>query len=334
MKRLITILVVAGAAILVFLILGPFYVLQEGQQAIVLQFGRIVNSHTDAGLWIKAPVIDQVVRFPKKIISWDGEATLVPTLERQFIWVDTTARWRINNPRLFYESVTDEDGAQTRLDAVIDSAVKEVISNNLLREAVRSSDVINTIKRRNVYQVESEKPSEDGSDDVQSILGETFTEVEYQTIDKGRDTLAREMLDRAQETAPIYGIELIDVIIRQIRYSDDLTESVYSRMITERQQIAQAFRSDGEGLKAEWLGNRERQRLEIMSEAERRAKVVRGKADADAAAIYADAYNADPEFYAFYKAIETYKSLLPNFQKTLTTDAEFFDYLYDVIHRR
>jgi len=119
------------------------------------------------------------------------------------------------------------------------------------------------------------------------------------------------------------------VIIRQIRYSDDLTESVYSRMITERQQVAQAFRSDGEGLKAEWMGNRERERLEIISEAERESKVIRGKADAKAAAVYADAYNIDPEFYSFFKAIEAYKVLLPNFQKTLSTDAEFFDYLYD-----
>ena len=193
---------------------------------------------------------------------------------------------------------------------------------------MRSSDVINTITRRNVYQVESGGSDGSESEDVASILGETFTVVEYPKISKGRDALATEMLSRAQETAPIYGIELIDVIIRQIRYSDDLTESVYSRMITERQQIARAFRSDGEGLKAEGFGNRERQRLEIISAAERTSKVTRGEADAQAAAIYADAYNVDPEFYAFFKAIESYRTLLPNFQKTLSTDAEFFDYLY------
>jgi membrane protease subunit HflC len=318
-KRFITILVVAGAALLIFLMLGPFYVVQEGQQAIVLQFGRIVRSKTDAGLAIKAPLIDQVVRFPKKIISWDGEPTLVPTQERQFIYVDTTARWRILDPELFYQSVTDEAGAQTRLDAVIDSAVKEVISNNRLNEAVRNSDVINTIVRR----------STGDSQDASSILGDTYTEIEYTSIEKGRDELSNEMLKRAKQTAPIYGIDLLDVIIRQIRYSDDLTESVYGRMITERQQVAQAWRSDGEGLKNEWLGKREKERLEIISAAERTAKVIRGEADAEAAAIYANAYNVDPEFYAFFKAIEAYRRLLPNFQKTLSTDAEFFDYLYD-----
>ena len=136
MKRFITVVVVAGAALLIFLMLGPFYVVQEGQQAIILQFGRIVRTKTEAGLALKAPLIDQVVRYPKKIISWDGDPTLVPTQERQFIYVDTTARWRIVDPELFYESVKDEQGAQTRLDAVIDSAVKEVISNNRLQEAV------------------------------------------------------------------------------------------------------------------------------------------------------------------------------------------------------
>ncbi len=325
MKRFVTIVVVAGAALLIFLMLGPFYVVQEGQQAIVLQFGRIVNTKTTAGLALKAPLIDQVVRFPKKIISWDGEPTVVPTQERQFIFVDTTARWRIEDPELFYQSVTDEAGAQTRLDAVIDSAVKEVISNNRLHEAVRNSDVINTIERSNVYQIdESEAPGGDAE-----ILGETYTEVEYPSIVKGRDELSTEMLDTAKKRAEsLFGIELIDVIIRQIRYSDDLTESVYSRMIKERQQIAQAFRSDGEGKKQEWLGNRERERLEIISKAERTAKVTRGEADAEAAAIYANAYSSDPEFYAFFKAIEAYRALLPNFQKTLSTDAEFFDYLY------
>jgi membrane protease subunit HflC len=327
MKKGVTVGVVILFLVIVFLMLGPLWVLQEGEQAVLLQFGRIVASHRDAGLKLKTPVIDRVVKFPKKILSWDGAAQRIPTEENQFIWVDTTARWRIEDPELFYQSVTDEAGAQTRLDAVIDSAVKEVISKNLLREAVRSSDVINTIERRNVYQVDSGTPGEDA--DVDSILGDTYTDVLQPPIIKGRGALADEMLTRAKETAPIYGIGLLDVIIRQIRYSDDLTESVFSRMITERQQVAQAFRSDGEGLKAEWLGNRERERLEIISEAERASKVIRGQADAQAAAIYADAYNVDPEFYAFFKAIEAYRSLLPNFQKTLSTEAEFFDYLYD-----
>ena len=128
---------------------------------------------------------------------------------------------------------------------------------------------------------------------------------------------------------PQFGIEVIDVVFRQIKYSDDLTESVYNRMIADRQQIAQAFRSDGEGQKADWLGRRERELNVVLSEARREAEEIKGKADAKAANIYASAYTQDPEFYEFWKAIETYRTLMPRFQKTLSTDAEFFKYLYD-----
>lgn len=324
MKRFITIVVVAGAALLIFLMLGPFYVVQEGQQAIILQFGRIVRSKTDAGLALKAPLIDQVVRYPKKIISWDGEPTLVPTQERQFIYVDTTARWRIVNPSLFYESVRDEQGAQTRLDAVIDSAVKEVISNNRLQEAVRNSDVINEIERRNVFATAGAENEID-----ESVIRDTFTQITYPAILKGRTELSDEVLTAAGKLIPQFGIELIDVVIRQIKYSDDLTESVYNRMIADRQQIAQAFRSDGEGQKADWLGRRSRELNVVLSEARRTAEEIKGDADAQAANIYAEAYNQDPEFYEFWKAVEAYRMLMPKFRKTLTTDAEFFKYLYN-----
>jgi membrane protease subunit HflC len=325
MKKGVTVGVVILFLVIVFLMLGPLWVLQEGEQAVLLQFGRIVASHRDAGLKLKTPVIDRVVKFPKKILSWDGAAQRIPTEENQFIWVDTTARWRIDDPQLFYESVTSTNQAASRLDDIIDSEVRKTISRNPLTEAVRNSDVINEIERRNVFATVGADSEIDDS-----VIVDTFTQVTYPAINKGRTELSDEVLTEASRLLiQQFGIELIDVVIRQIKYSDDLTESVFNRMIADRQQIAQAFRSDGEGLKAEWLGNRERERLEIISEAERASKVIRGQADAQAAAIYADAYNVDPEFYAFFKAIEAYRSLLPNFQKTLSTEAEFFDYLYD-----
>jgi membrane protease subunit HflC len=324
-KKGVTVGVVAVFFIIVFLMLGPLWTLQEGEQAVLLQFGRIVATHQEAGLKLKTPVIDRVVKFPQKILSWDGAAQRIPTEENQFIWVDTTARWRITNPKLFYESVTSTDQAASRLDDIIDSEVRKIISRNPLTEAVRNSDVINEIERRNVFATVGADSEIDDS-----VIVDTFTQVTYPAINKGRTELSDEVLTEASRLLiQQFGIELIDVVIRQIKYSDDLTESVFNRMIADRQQIAQAFRSDGEGLKAEWLGNRERERLEIISEAERASKVIRGQADAQAAAIYADAYNVDPEFYAFFKAIEAYRSLLPNFQKTLSTEAEFFDYLYD-----
>ena len=154
--------------------LGPLWVLQEGEQAVLLQFGRIVASHQDAGLKLKTPVIDRVVKFPKKILSWDGAAQRIPTEENQFIWVDTTARWQIADPTRFYESVTTTDQAASRLDDIIDSEVRKIISRNPLTEAVRNSGVINEIKRRNVFATAG---AQDDLDD--SVIGETFTQVVY-----------------------------------------------------------------------------------------------------------------------------------------------------------
>ena len=323
MKKGVTVAVVVLFLIIVFLMLGPLWVLQEGEQAVLLQFGRIVASHREAGLKLKTPVIDRVVKFPKKIQSWDGAAQRIPTQENQFIWVDTTARWRIDDPGKFYESVTTIDQAASRLDDIIDSEVRKIISRNPLTEAVRDSDVINQIERRNVFATT-------GADEIDdSVIVDTFTQVTYPNILKGRTDLSDEVLTEARILIPQFGIDLIDVVIRQIKYSDDLTESVYNRMIADRQQIAQAFRSDGEGQKADWLGRRSRELNVILSGARRTAEEIKGEADAEAANIYASAYNQDPEFYEFWKAVEAYRMLMPKFRKTLTTDAEFFKYLYN-----
>jgi membrane protease subunit HflC len=325
MKKGVTVGVVILFLVIVFLMLGPLWVLQEGEQAVLLQFGRIVASHRDAGLKLKTPVIDRVVKFPKKILSWDGAAQRIPTEENQFIWVDTTARWRIDDPQLFYESVTSTNQAASRLDDIIDSEVRKTISRNPLTEAVRNSDVINEIERRNVFATVGADSEIDDS-----VIVDTFTQVTYPAINKGRTELSDEVLTEASRLLiQQFGIELIDVVIRQIKYSDDLTESVFNRMIADRQQIAQAFRSDGEGQKADWLGQRSRELNVVLSAARRRAEEIKGDADAQAANIYAEAYNRDPEFYEFWKAVEAYRMVLPKFRKTLTTDSEFFKYLYN-----
>jgi membrane protease subunit HflC len=322
-KKGVTVAVVVLFLIIVFLMLGPLWVLQEGEQAVLLQFGRIVASHRDAGLKLKTPVIDRVVKVPKKILSWDGAAQRIPTEENQFIWVDTTARWRIADPERFYESVTTIQQAASRLDDIIDSEVRKVISRSPLTEAVRNSDVINEIERRNVFATAG---AENEIDD--SVIVDTFTQVTFPSIQTGRSRLSDQVLTEARRLIPQFGVELIDVIIRQIKYSDDLTESVYNRMIADRHQIAQAFRSDGEGQKADWLGQRSRELNVVLSAARRRAEEIKGDADAQAANIYSEAYNQDPEFYEFWKAIESYRTLMPRFRKVLTTDAEFFKYLY------
>lgn len=330
MKKLIIILAIIVGVVFVVLVLGPFYTVKEGEQAVVVRFGRIVQVQSEAGLKLKTPFLDRVQRYPKRILSWDGEAQRLPTEENQFIWVDTTARWRIDDPEKFYESVGTITQAQSRLDDVIDSEVRKIVSRNSLREAVRNSNIINEIERRDVYLA----PSEEGETEDLSVSIAIFSETVYEEILKGRSVMSDEMLVEARRTTPQYGIDLIDIVIRQIKYSDDLTESVYKRMIKERNQFAQAFRSDGEGKKAAWIGQMERERRSIQSNAYKTSESIKGESDATAAAIYANAYNQDPEFYKFWKSLESYRMLIPRFDKTMTTDPEYFDYLYDQRGRR
>jgi len=324
MKKTIIIVVIVGVALLIVSLLGPYFILFEGEQAVVVQFGKIVRVETAAGLKYKVPFVENAVRFSKKVQSWDGSAQRIPTSENQFIWVDTTARWRISDPKKFYESVGSMIQAQGRMDDVIDSEVRKIISRSPLREAVRDSNVISQIKRSNVLA--SVAGSAESTQALSNIS--TLAEIKYENITKGRRALSIEMLNEARTIMPQYGMELIDVIIRQIKYSDDLTPSVYDRMIKERNQIAQAFRSDGEGEKAKWLGQTTRELMQIQSDAERKAKEIKAKADAEALAIRNKAYSQDPEFADYWMALEAYKALLPKFSKTLTTDADFFKYLY------
>lgn len=325
MKNVKPILITIIVLLVIFFMMGPYFVVEEGELAIVTRFGKIINSETEAGLKFKIPVIDLVTIYPKKIQSWDGDSRRLPTEENQFIWVDTTARWRIKNLKKFYESVGNINQAQSRLDDVIDSSVRTVIAKNLLRESVRNSNIINEINRKNVFQTKDKKSGTKDSDQIIS----TFTNVKYATIAKGREKLSDEMLLEAKKTTPQYGIELIDIIIRQIKYSDDLTHSVYNRMIKERNQIAQAFRSDGEGQNARWLGKMQKELLLIRSDAERIAKEKKAKADAIALAIRNKSYSKDPSFANFWMALVQYQKIIPKMKKTLTTDFEFFRFLYN-----
>ena len=349
MRRLIIILATIFGIGILFALLGPFYIVEEGEQSIVIRFGQIVDSDTEAGLKFKVPFIDTVVKYPKRILSWDGDPRRVPTQENQFIWIDTTARWRIVDPELFYASITTIEAAFSRLDDVIESSVRTVIAQNPLHEAVRNTNVINEIEL-----VDTDVATDPGADDIdaedtgaedigsepdtaddttgESRLGglaDLITSAqEQEPVSKGRQKLSEEMFASADTVLPDFGVELIDIIIRQIRYSDDLTQSVYDRMVTERTRIAQAYRSFGEGRKQEILGELEREKNKILSEAFATAEEIRGQADADAARIYTSAYSQSPDFFEFWRAIESYRQTLPKFRKTLTTDLDYFNYLY------
>jgi membrane protease subunit HflC len=322
MKKTLLIPIIIAVVVIGILWAGPFYIIDEGEQAVIVQMGRLVNVITDAGLHVKIPFIEEVVRYPKRIMAWDGEQKSMPTREKQYIWVDVIARWRIADPQKFYESISTISGAYSKLAEVIDSEVRTVVAENYLRETVRNSNLI------------LEQPATADS----LGIGDGIDEAEIPTliqssssrepILRGRRQLAEEILERSRRMVPEYGIELIDVVTRQIRYSDELTQSVYARMIKERNQIAQAFRSDGEGKKAEWLGRMDNERRSILSAAYEKAETIRGTADAEAARIYAEAYNRDRSFFDFWRAVESYRTTIPSFDKTLSTDMDYFRYLY------
>ena len=321
MKRLAIIGGLAIAAFILVLIIGPFFIVNEGEQTLVVRFGQIIHTYDTAGLKLRSPFIDAVVKYPKQVMPWDGEPQRIQTKENQFIWVDTTARWRIADPVKFYESIGSLESAYGKLDDVIDSAVRNVIAGNYLREAVRDSNKILGTDVKETFQT---------GDAAGSAALETLTQsqMSYDKIENGRSVLFAEMLAAVKPIVPQYGIEVIDVIPRQIKYSDELTESVFNRMIKERNQIAQAFRSYGEGQKAELLGKLENDKRRILSEAYTTAETTRGKADAQATKIYADSYGRDPSFFDYWRAIESYRQTLPSFSKTLSTDLDYFKYLY------
>ena len=322
MKKTIITIAVIVVLLLIVMLLGPFYILQEGEQSVVTRFGAIVKVETEPGLKFKMPFVDTVVKYSAKILSWDGDAQRIPTKENQFIYVDPTSRWVINDPKRFYETVKTVENAQLRLDDILDSTVRTVISENYLNEAVRNSNRINQMT------VVEEVSSIDDLEAAERLRSLTVSTTQQESIKVGRQGLSDRMLEIASSYTTEYGIKLIDVIIRQIRYSDDLTESVYQRMIKERNQIAEAYRSYGRGQLAQWEGKTTSEQMAILSGARAQAEQIKGIADAEATRIYAEAYKKDPEFFELWRTLESYKQTIPGMKKVLSTDLTYFDTLY------
>lgn len=303
--------VLLGIAVAAVIVLSAStYVVQEWEQVVITQFGDPVGDPvTEAGLHFKMPFVQSVNRFEKRILIWDGEKNQIPTRDKRYIWVDATARWRIRDPLQFLQAVRSERGAQLRLDDILDSATRTVISGHNLIEVVRLSNRI------------LELPPEE--DEVGSL-----TAAKRERVEVGRDAIVESILEEARKLAPQYGIELIDVLIKRINYTNSVRKTVYNRMISERQRIAERYRSEGKGRKAEIDGQRVRDEKKILSEAYRDAQEIVAQADAEAARIYAEAYNADPEFYAFYRTLEAYEKVVQeNTTLVLAPDSELYRYL-------
>jgi len=283
-----------------------FFIVPEGQQAVITQFGAPVGEPVrEAGLKFKTPFIQVVQFFDKRVLIWDGDPNQIPTNDKTFIYMDNTARWRISNPLRFLQAVGNERRAASLLNDIIAGTVRDLVNKNNLIEIIRSSDWSPD------YMV-AEMQSRDN-------LGPPNV---------GRDQISEMVLSAASKITPQYGIELLDVMFKRVNYIESVRLKVYDRMISERKRIAAEKRSTGEGRKAEILGRVDRELQEITSKANREATEIRGKADAEAAKVYAESYSRHPEFYAFLKSLESYKKILVgNTSLVLNTDADLLRYL-------
>jgi len=306
MKSKLVMLIVAVVAIL--FVFTAAYVVDETEQVVVTQFGKVVGKpKSEPGLYFKIPFIQNTNYFPKNLLQWDGDPGQIPTLDKTYIWVDTFARWRIVDPITFFQTVNNTTSAQGRLDDIIDPAVRNLITENRLIETVRKTN-----RELDTYEI--------GLEDIKERPS-------YKIL-TGREKITKQIMEQAQPKLAKFGIELVDVKIKRINYVEQVRDSVYGRMIAERKQIAEKFRSEGMGEARKILGEKERDLKRITSEAYKIAEEIKGKADAESTKLYAQAFGVDPDFYSFIKTLEIYSDALDkDTSLVLSTDSEFFKYL-------
>lgn len=304
-------------AIIVIAVLSAAYVVDETEQVVITQFGRAVGeARTEPGLYFKIPLIQQANYFPRNLQAWDGDPGQIPTLDKTFIVVDSFARWKIVDPLKFFQTVNNMTGALGRLDDIIDSSVRNFVTSYPLIETVRMTN-----RELDIAEV--------GMDVVRdaSPLGE---------VRFGRGNITKGILEQAQPKLMEFGIELVDVKFKLLNYVEEVQKTVFARMIAERKQIAEKFRSEGKGEARKIEGEMEKDLKEIESGAYRIAQEIKGKSDAEATLIYAQAFGKDPEFYSFLQTLDIYKDTMDKSTSlVLSTDSELLRFFkgYEVKHK-
>ena len=311
MKQTIFLIIVVGVVILGF---GSIYTINEAEQAVVTQFGKPVGGAiTDAGLHFKTPIIQTVIKFDKRILEWDGSANEIPTLDNKYIFIDAFARWRISDALQFYKSAKNEMLAQSRLDDILDGAVRDEIANRTMVEIVRSSN-----RAMIIQDVESSSVNVNNK----VIKDQSSKGARLEIVESILESVSKRLLDLNM------GIEILDVQLKRINYTRQVQEQVFKRMISGQNQIAEKYRAQGQGKKQEILGMQVQRKKEIISGAYLESQKIKGEADANATRIYADAYGKSPEFYNFIKTLETYSNTLDSStQFILSTDNHYLKYL-------
>jgi membrane protease subunit HflC len=307
--------VVVALAIVVW---SSMFVVTETEQVVITQFGRPVGKPiTDAGLHFKLPFIQTANYFEKRIMAWDGRPDQIATKDKKYIWVDTTARWKISDPLLFMERVGSFQTAQSRLDGIIDSVVRDNVSDNDLVEIVRSKG----------WEKAKEQFLQSGvPEPMVSGPGYEKPSDNYRLL-KGREKITRDMVAGASKLISEFGMKLLDIRITRINSVESVRNSVSQRMISERKRIAAQYRSEGQGEKAAILGQMDLELAKLRSQAYRQSQEIRGKADAQVTRIFADAYGKDPEFFSLYKTLNLYGDFNTNSSFLLSTDSDVFKYL-------
>jgi len=302
--------------LVLIVVFSAAFVVDETKQVIITQFGKPVgDAIIEPGIHFKLPLVQDAHFFEKRFLEWDGDANQVPTSDKRFIWVDTYARWRISDPLLFFQRVRDERGAQTRLDDILEGETRNAIARYELVEIVRNTN----------------RTPMDYLDSLAGEYGDEGDKAVYPKINVGRDSITREILVAASERADELGVDLLDLRFKRINYVEEVRRKVYERMITERKRIADKFRSEGQGNASKILGDKERELKGIQSGAYRTAQEIIGKADAEATAIFARAYNRNADsrsFYRFLKTMETYKTTFSESDwLILSTKSDFYKFL-------
>ena len=300
--------------IVIFLILsGGLFVVNEKEQAVIIQFGKPVgNTITKAGLKFKMPLIQSVIKFDKRILEWDGAANEIPTKDNKYIFIDAFARWKIIDALQFYKSAKNEMLAQSRLDDIIDGAVRDEITNRTMNEIIRST----------------QRQMQTSEDEEESNISSTLS---HDKLTKGArldiiNSIKANVTSRLTELQ--MGIEVVDIQLKRINYNKQVQSKLFNRMISEQNMIAEKYRGQGQGKKQEILGMQIQKSKEVRSQAYLEAQIIMGDADAEAVSIYADAYNKSPEFYNFKKSLETYVKTLDSTTKVImSTDGKYFKYL-------
>ncbi len=263
-----------------------FFIIQETEQVVITEFGKPVRSIQNAGLYFKVPW-QKTLYFDKRILKIDGEPNEIPTSDKTFIWVDTTARWKIVNPLIYFQRLDNESRAASVLSDLIEGIIRDLVTKNDLNEIIVSSDW------KEEYSVSTEREVK------------VNRKVKY-----GRDGITKIIVQNLEKVEAEYGIEIVDILIKRINYTDQVRKKVYERMISERKRIAAKKRSEGEGEQLEILGKLSKELSKITSNASKEAKILRGKADGEAARIYGRAYGRNAEFYQFYETLNSYKTTI------------------------